>query len=84
MAESLMTSPEVDEYVKGGRGWANKRRHAGDGPPYIRISRFGIRYRREDVDRWLDERRNAIAGEHRRGRPRRDVSSETNAAAVAA
>jgi len=34
------------------RGW----RRLGSGPPYIKVGR-AVRYRPEDVERWVEERR---------------------------
>jgi hypothetical protein len=32
-------------------------RRRGFGPPFIRVSPRAVRYRRRDVERWLNERR---------------------------
>ncbi|OBF70492.1 hypothetical protein A5750_23250 [Mycobacterium sp. 852002-51613_SCH5001154] len=53
---SLLT---VDDYCrKTGltRGQAANQRYLGTGPPFIRVTGRQIRYRLEDVERWLEER----------------------------
>ena len=36
--------------------------YRGDGPPYLRVGKY-VRYRREDVDAWLEGRAQHGAGE---------------------
>ena len=31
-------------------------RHLGDGPPFVRVSARCVRYRRQDLERWVAER----------------------------
>jgi predicted DNA-binding transcriptional regulator AlpA len=44
--------------------WQRKRRHLGDGPPYLKIGKM-VHYRVEDIERWLSER--LVAGDERGG-----------------
>lgn len=39
-------------------------RSRGEGPPFVRVSRRGIRYRRGDVTEWLRDRTCLFAQEH--------------------
>lgn len=56
MRKPLASRTEVAEYLGVPpatlAGWA----YRSEGPPYTRVGRY-TRYRWEDVDRWLDERR---------------------------
>jgi excisionase family DNA binding protein len=56
--DELLTRQQVADYLKVQRctleQWASTGRE--DGPPYIKVGRL-VRYRREDLDRWLDSRR---------------------------
>lgn len=50
-----MTTREVSEYLNTPIGTLYKWRREGYGPPSFRLGR-GTRYRREDVNAWLEER----------------------------
>lgn len=52
----LMTTEEAAEFLGFSPRMLEKRRHRGDGPPYVRISSRAVRYRPEALRRWLDER----------------------------
>lgn len=56
MTDALMTVEEVAKYLKVEEStvytWARKRNI-----PAIKIGRFW-RFRKEDIDRWLEERKN--------------------------
>jgi predicted DNA-binding transcriptional regulator AlpA len=52
----LMKIPEYCEMTGLTPGQAANQRYLGTGPPFIKITGKQIRYRRADVERWLDER----------------------------
>jgi excisionase family DNA binding protein len=54
----LMTLPEVADYLRVPRKSLYLWRHKHVGPPAARVGRH-LRYRREDVDQWLFEQRDA-------------------------
>lgn len=49
----LMTTAEVADYIRASKESLNQDRYLGRGMPYVRIGRK-IRYRREDVLKYLD------------------------------
>lgn len=51
----LMTVVEVAEYVRVSRQTVYRWRSVGEGPPWIKAG-GAVRYRREDVDAWLESR----------------------------
>jgi excisionase family DNA binding protein len=51
--EALMTEQELAEYVRVSLRTVRKWRAEGTGPPYLRAGRQ-IRYRKRDVDAWLE------------------------------
>lgn len=53
--DDLMSPKETADYLKISTIALAKRRHAGkSGPAYVKISKKLIRYRRRDIDQWLD------------------------------
>lgn len=54
MTESLLTIHEVAELTKVPVGTFYAYRTKGGGPRVLKLGRH-LRYRREDVERWLDE-----------------------------
>ncbi len=38
------------------RGQAAQLRYTGDGPPFVKITGRQVRYRWEDIERWVSER----------------------------
>ena len=58
MEDTLMTEEQFADLVGWSLDWARKQRRAGNGPEFIRLGTSGgtIRYRREAVDRWLQDR----------------------------
>ena len=55
LANPMMSSLQVGEYLgvsaKTLRNWRQK----GKGPPWIRLEGGGVRYRPDDLERWLEE-----------------------------
>src|SRR3954468_12389106 len=51
----MLRSTEAARYIDMSESWLRQTRMAGrtDGPPFLRQGR-AIRYRRSDLDRWLD------------------------------
>jgi predicted DNA-binding transcriptional regulator AlpA len=60
--QELMTPAEVSARVRVAvktlEGW----RYRGEGPPWFRAGSRAVRYRRQDVDRWLEQRVAAATG----------------------
>ena len=54
MSEVLMTSAQVAEYLQMSLRTVEDWRLKSKGPKFIRLSQHRIRYRRSDVDAWLD------------------------------
>jgi hypothetical protein len=50
---ALMTTVEVAEFIRASKQSLDQDRYLGRGLPYVRIGRK-IRYRREDVLKYLD------------------------------
>lgn len=51
-----LTPKAVAELLQVSEHWLYKRRVANDGPPYVKIGGL-IRYRRADLDKWLNGQR---------------------------
>lgn len=54
MNERLMTTKQVSAYLGVGVSTLVVYRAMGDGPKYIKILRRLVRYRKSDVDAWLE------------------------------
>ena len=56
MGEALLTTLQAADYMglKPGTLETWRWERGTDGPPYIRLSRRAVRYRRSDLDAWLD------------------------------
>jgi excisionase family DNA binding protein len=54
--ERLWTEQETADYLQVAVGTLRRWRTEGTGPPALRVGRT-IRYRRSDVDRWLERER---------------------------
>lgn len=52
----LMTTQQVADYLSVPLGTLYQWRHAGSGPRGFRVGRH-VRFRRADVDAWLESRR---------------------------
>jgi excisionase family DNA binding protein len=57
----LMTLPEVADYLRVPEKSLYIWRYKGTGPPAARVGRH-LRYRRNDVDRWLNEQTKTSQG----------------------
>ena len=49
----LLVSAEVAERIRKSVSWVNHARQDGTGPRYLKVG-WQVRYRREDVDAWLE------------------------------
>ena len=77
-AEEIFDTPGAAAHIHMSPSWLAQTRMRGrtDGPPFILIGTRTIRYRRRDLDRWLERRVRGAAGEtqpdlgamHRRSR----------------
>jgi len=50
----LMTEREAAEFLGYTPRFMQMRRYQGDGPPFVRISKTAVRYRPEDIDKWVE------------------------------
>lgn len=57
--DELLSRDDIERETNGGitRRWLELAAHRGDGPPFLKISRRMVRYRRGDFRRWLDAQR---------------------------
>lgn len=55
-ARTLLSRDDVESEYGLTRRWLELAALSGDGPPMVRLSRRMIRYRRDVLERWLDER----------------------------
>jgi predicted DNA-binding transcriptional regulator AlpA len=64
-AGEILRDRDAARYVGMSESWLRQTRMLGrtDGPPFVRIGTRAIRYRRLDLDRWLDRRLCAVTGE---------------------
>lgn len=55
----LLTRDQIETETGGGitRRWLELAAHRGDGPPFIKLSRRAVRYRRAEFEAWLEARR---------------------------
>jgi len=56
MSEVLFTEKQAAEYLNLSQRALQSWRYSGRGMPFIRISHRCIRYRKSDIDEWLDSR----------------------------
>lgn len=58
-SNDLLSRDDIQRETAGGitRRWLELAAHRGDGPPFIKISRRCVRYRRADFEAWLASRR---------------------------
>lgn len=56
MTSDILTTQEAAEYVRLGKPTMERFRTSGDGPVYYQLG-GAVRYRRSDLDVWLDSRR---------------------------
>lgn len=54
--EGLMTEQDLARLLNVSLSTVKRLRAEGEGPDFIRIGKRAIRYRREDVDAWLQRR----------------------------
>ena len=53
---SLLTESEAAKLLRFTPRFLQARRVRGDGPPFVRVSRRAVRYRRCDLVAWIEER----------------------------
>jgi predicted DNA-binding transcriptional regulator AlpA len=52
----LLSRDEVEQEYGLSRRWLELAAVSGNGPPYLKISRRMVRYRRDQLETWLDSR----------------------------
>lgn len=55
----LLSRDDIERETAGGitRRWLELAAHRGEGPPFLKISRRMVRYRRDDFYSWLEAQR---------------------------
>jgi excisionase family DNA binding protein len=51
-----MNTAEAAEYVRLGKPTLERFRISGDGPVYLSLGKKAVRYRKVDLDDWLESR----------------------------
>jgi hypothetical protein len=62
--DELLTTKQLAEWLQVSTAWCEIGRCKNYGPPFRRLARAVVRYRRGDVRRWLDERFHANTTEY--------------------
>ena len=55
MAPDILDTPEAASYIRLSKPTMERLRLTGDGPPYAKLGK-AVRYRRVDLDAWLESR----------------------------
>ena len=57
--DDLLSRDDIERETNGGitRRWLELAAHRGEGPPFLKISRRMVRYRRGDFNSWLEAQR---------------------------
>jgi hypothetical protein len=66
-ADHLMTTLQVANWLGVSTQWLEIMRMQAGGPPFLRLSPQMIRYRRDDVVKWLKERDFRFTSQYMRG-----------------
>lgn len=53
-SRKLLSRDEIEAEYGVSRRWLELAALSGEGPPYLKISRRMVRYRRSDLERWLE------------------------------
>lgn len=56
MTDELLTAGEVSAYLRVTEAALAQMRYRGTGPDFVRLGPRSIRYRREDLNRWIESR----------------------------
>jgi predicted DNA-binding transcriptional regulator AlpA len=54
---ALLPPTQAAKYLSITSGYLKVLRYSGNGPDFIRISERNIRYRKADLDKWIESRR---------------------------
>lgn len=57
--DKLLLEKEVAEFLQVSEEMLKYHRKRNTGPPFVRVGTL-IRYRREDIEKWLEERREPV------------------------
>lgn len=60
----VMREGDAAQYLGVSRRWLQDRRIDGRGPTFVRLSARAIRYRRDDLDQFLEARRHDSTAEY--------------------
>jgi predicted DNA-binding transcriptional regulator AlpA len=63
-ADELLNTLAAAKLLGCSTQWLEIKRHAGGGPPFVRLSPRMVRYRRADLTAWLLERSYARTSEY--------------------
>ena len=56
LSSPYLTVPQAADYLRVSKNHLDKLRVSGRGPPFARLGRRKVLYRRSDLDKWVDER----------------------------
>jgi hypothetical protein len=73
--DELLTPNQIADWFGVSLVWLARARDGGYGPPYERIGPHTIRYRRDKVRAWLDERSHRSTREYSRGARKAEASA---------
>jgi excisionase family DNA binding protein len=63
-ADEVLREGQAANYLGVSRRWMQDRRIDGNGPPFIRLTARSIRYKRNDLDTWLENHRHQSTAEY--------------------
>ena len=56
LSSPYLTVPQAADHLRVSKNHLDKLRVSGRGPPFARLGRRKVLYRRSDLDKWVDER----------------------------
>jgi hypothetical protein len=65
-SDDLLTSQELAAWLGVSRQWVEIGRSQGYGPKYVEVAPHSIRYRRDDVNKWLNARTYSCTADRKR------------------
>ena len=60
---SMLSSAEAAEYIGIGPVTLYNMRKRGEGPPFLQLTRSLVRYRKEDINAWIDQCIRQVGGQ---------------------
>jgi len=62
--DSVLDVEELCKYLRVGKKWVHERTHLKE-IPYYKLSNKQLRFRKKEIDRWLDSLKTPAISEHR-------------------